>query len=177
MKTRLASTIGDKKALEIYFKLIEYTLAQTKEVNSVKNIFYSSFIQDNYSADFFYLQEGVDLGEKMMNAFEKCFNHGAEKVIIIGTDCAEIKSTTFDAAFEKLNEKDVVIGPAKDGGYYLLGMKKMHSNLFQNMNWSTDEVYQSTINKLDKQNVSYHSLPILTDIDNEEDLMTLPKDF
>ena len=173
-KTRLASTIGDEKALEIYKILLNYTADFCKKVNAQKHVYYSDYInyEDCWENNTFqkFLQTNGDLGEKMNDAFEKTFNQGYKKVIIIGTDCAEINQLDINKAFEQLTNHEVVIGPAMDGGYYLLGMNDHIPKLFTNKNWSTPTLLQETISTLEELNISFDLLPEKSDIDNEEDL-------
>ena len=109
----------------------------------------------------------------MKNAFEASFAQGYKKVCIIGSDCYELDTHILEEAFAQLDRKEVVIGPAKDGGYYLLGMRKMHMHLFENKKWSTSSVLSDTLNDLKEANLSFYLLPELTDIDEEKDLITL----
>lgn len=171
VKTRLAETIGDQKALEIYQFLLGLTHSVVDITPFHKVIYYSDFIpkevkKGNYS---FGLQEDGDLGNKMSHSFLETFEKGFEKVLIIGTDCPEITPELLHEAFEVLEENDAVIGPALDGGYYLLGMKSYHPELFLNMKWSTSSVYEETIKKLLGSDISYGVLHVLNDIDTEED--------
>ena len=107
----------------------------------------------------------------MKNAFEKVFSAGSQKVIIVGTDIPDLSKEVIIKAFELLDSNDVVIGPAKDGGYYLLGMKKMHTKLFDKIEYSTSSVLSETLLKIKELNLTYHLLPELRDIDTEEDLL------
>lgn len=171
VKTRLAETIGDEKALEIYRYLLGLTHSMVDLTSYHKIIYYSEFIPDdnskgNYS---FELQAEGDLGNKMSVSFLESFEKGFEKIIIIGTDCPEISPELLHQAFDVLDEKDAVIGPASDGGYYLLGMKSYHPELFQNMIWSTESVYDKTIEKFKESDLSYGVLEVLNDIDTEDD--------
>jgi len=118
-------------------------------------------------------QHGNSLGERMNNAFNNVFEKKYSKAIIIGTDCPALTEKVINDAFEKLNNYDVVIGPANDGGYYLLGMKKLHQQLFKNINWSTETVFDATINICNNLNLSYCLLPVLNDVDEEKDLQHL----
>jgi rSAM/selenodomain-associated transferase 1 len=116
------------------------------------------------------VQQGPTLGEKMQEAFEKMFTAGYKRVCIIGSDCYELTTTIIDNAFTALEKNDAVIGPAADGGYYLLGLGKMIPAVFGNKEWSTDTVYQSTIADFKNAGCSYEILPILNDVDNIEDV-------
>lgn len=173
VKTRLAATLGKDKALAIYLELLAHTSSITRSVTCDRFIFYADGItkKDVWDDQTFFKQEqyGVELGERMSNAFNTIFKLGYKRVIIIGTDCFELTSQLIDHAFVNLKEHSVVIGPSFDGGYYLLGMNQLHSALFIGKEWSTDTVYASTIHDLSNQQISYHQLPTLSDIDTEAD--------
>lgn len=174
VKTRLAATVGNERALEIYIRLLDYTAEVCRSVHSDKAVFYADFIEevDEFDIPVFqkYLQRGEDLGEKMKNAFVKSFAKGYEKVIVIGSDCFEINSKIIEMAFDSLNDHDIVAGPAKDGGYYLLGMKRLYSAFFENKIWSTSNVFLDTLLDIKQLNLTYYTLPVLNDIDEESDL-------
>lgn len=173
VKTRLAATVGDEKALSVYRELLQHTCDVSAQVDANKLVFYSDFInnkdlwdQPNYIKK---LQKEGDLGTRMSDAFENTLKENT-KVIIIGTDCKELTPDILSQAFNTLNYVDVVIGPAFDGGYYLIGMKTMEESLFQGIDWSTSSVLEQTVNKLNRQKLSYVLLKTLSDIDTEEDL-------
>lgn len=173
VKTRLAKSIGDEKALEIYKHLLDITRNAAEGVDCTRHLFYSDEIDsDNWSLDKFnkHLQSGDGLGEKMKNAFHHILTLGAKRVIIIGSDCPGLTSKIIEEAFEALLEKDVCIGPAKDGGYYLLGMKTLHNPLFEDKQWSTDSVFEDTIVDLMENRLTYGRLPQLSDVDTIYDL-------
>jgi len=171
-KTRLAATIGDESALEIYKYLLQHTAKLSEKVKADKYVFYSESIkrEDIWDATIFNkkLQQGNDLGERMENAFTELFELGYEKVIIIGSDLLDLSSDDVNEAFDFLNENDAVIGPAKDGGYYLLGMKNMHSKVFKNKEWGTSTVLENTLSDLKDSTISM--LKELNDIDTFEDM-------
>ena len=176
VKTRLGASIGDDHAFEIYKKLLQYTKAVVQNVDADKIVYYSDEVElaDMWDVGFLKAkQQGADLGEKMMNAFKDVFQNGYTSVVIIGTDCPSLNQQIIHTAFEDLNQKDIVIGPAYDGGYYLLGMKLLHENLFQNIAWSTKTVFETTIAICNQFNLSYSVLPLLHDIDEEKDLVHL----
>ena len=174
VKTRLAATVGDETALEVYKELLNYTQKITLLIDADKFLFYADFLQreDEWPNDRFikHLQKGNDLGERMYTAFEDTFLNKYQKVIIIGSDCLDLSASVIEDAYKFLNESDVVIGPAKDGGYYLLGMKNPHSCLFKNIAWSTSQVLKQTVSICRSQHLNYSLLPTLTDIDVENDL-------
>lgn len=179
-KTRLAATIGDEKALNFYRNILKRTKEVAKKVNANKAIYYSSFIDKNdlwSDEPSFYksLQnENPDLGIKMQSAFEEAFQDGYDSVCIIGSDCYALDEKVIEKAFKSLENKDAVLGPSNDGGYYLLGMKQLHNQLFVNKEWSTESVASDTINDFRNLKLSFDLLDELTDIDNEEDLRSIP---
>lgn len=174
VKTRLAKTVGDEKALEIYRKLLGYTLDQVQPLKVTKEVCYSRFIKENdlwseggYSKE---LQKGDGLGERMSEAFRRSFEEeGIGKVVIIGSDCAELTTDIIQEAFSRLGDHDVVIGPADDGGYYLLGMSKFIPELFTDISWSTGAVLKQTLKKADMENATCFKLQELHDVDIEAD--------
>ncbi len=174
VKTRLAKTIGDKKALYIYRALLHYTSMVSAKVNALRKVYYSSFIvsNDEFESDLFEkrLQASGNLGDKMYEGVKEAFGEKAKKVIVIGSDCYEINETIIQEAFNALSNHDYVLGPANDGGYYLIGMKKRNKEVFENVVWSTENVLLDTILNIKKQNKTYYLLPTLTDVDEEKDL-------
>ncbi len=177
VKTRLAATIGDEKALEIYKLLLRYTRDLTQRFPVSKTVYYSDYIDnDDIWSNSVYkksLQKGADLGERMKNAFIDCFDSGYEQVCIIGSDCYQLTAGVLNDAFENLNTTDVTIGPSTDGGYYLLGMNKPHTALFEGIAWSTQDVLAQTLSVLEEQRLQVSFLPLLTDVDEEKDLKTV----
>jgi rSAM/selenodomain-associated transferase 1 len=174
VKTRLAAVIGNEAALCIYKMLLQHTCAVAQQTDAWKAVFYAGekVKNDLWSGPDVskYLQPETDLGSRMKTAFETVFADGACRVVIIGSDCPSLTADHLAQAFVALENNDVVIGPAADGGYYLLGMKKLQADLFQNIPWSTDRVYAETIAVLQQHNLRYHTLETLTDVDEEKDL-------
>ena len=175
VKTRLAKTLGNEKALSIYEKLLQKTYVETKDIKLDKRIYYSSTIDNNvlWSNDLFKkeLQVGNSLGNRMSNAIKSSFEH-YDKVVIIGSDCYHLSKTHILTALEKLEDPSisVVIGPANDGGYYLLAMNEFIPSLFENKSWSQESLMTETKETLEGLKLKYLLLEELTDIDTEEDL-------
>lgn len=171
-KTRLAASIGDEAALQVYSYLLQHTATIAQQVKADRYVFYSENIIENdiWNNEKFRkkLQQGADLGERMHNAFTELFISGYEKVVIIGSDLLDLNDDIITTAFGTLNTFDVSIGPATDGGYYLLGLKKMHSEIFKNKDWGTSSVLSETLKDLKNSNV--HLLKELNDIDTFEDM-------
>lgn len=174
VKTRLAASIGNTAAMKVYERLLQHTCNISKNVVATKIVFYSDFIdrKDTWNPVEFEkkIQSRGALGERMLRAFDQTFKKGIQRVIIIGTDCPGISESILNNAFEALNMVDVVIGPADDGGYYLLGMKEVHKYLFEEISWSTSLVLEQTIDRCQKQHLKYQLLDVLADVDEEKDL-------
>jgi rSAM/selenodomain-associated transferase 1 len=174
VKTRLAKDIGDERALEIYLQLLQHTLEITRGLSFRKFIYYADEVSDydlwsvpGYTKR---KQNGNDLGERMLNSFKELFDQGFTRIIIIGSDCLQLKSETLEEAVALLESNAAVIGPASDGGYYLLGLTKFYPDLFINKPWSTDQVFEKTIKDLINQGISYALLEEFSDIDDVTDL-------
>jgi hypothetical protein len=172
VKTRLATTVGDKVALEIYIELMRHTAEVTHKVSADKKVFYSEKIEQhdvwtemNFSKA---LQTKGTLGQRMENAFRTAFEKGYKKVLIVGSDLYSLKTSHIEKALHQLDKKEIVIGPAQDGGYYLLGLKKKLPALFCNKSWGTSTVLKETLNDLKLKSIFL--MEPLNDIDNFEDL-------
>lgn len=172
VKTRLAKTVGDQNALEIYKLLLKHTMEITKSLKVDKYVFYSENIykDDIWKPEIFRkkLQSGNDLGERMNNAFSEIFSMGYEMASIIGSDMFDLQPQDLETAFDILENHRYVIGPAKDGGYYLLGMKEPNPKIFQDKKWSSETVLSDTLNDLTLED--YILLKERNDIDHYEDL-------
>jgi len=172
VKTRLASTLGDEKALEIYQALLGHTRNVATSVDAGRYLYYSSFIEkkDDWSNKDFIkkLQPEGDLGQRLTTAFKEVFKRN-EKVVVVGSDCAQLTPDIVNRAFEKLEEYPFVIGPTLDGGYYLLGMKNFEPSVFENIEWSTESVFSATLKKIQALHCDCYLLEELSDIDYEED--------
>jgi len=172
VKTRIAKTAGEEKALAIYISLMEHTHQIALSVNCSRHLFYSQRIQqeDNWSSKNFkkLVQAEGNLGHKMATAFKTAFQQH-QKVVIIGSDCASLTPAIVEEAFKQLDNHDFVVGPTFDGGYYLLGMSSYQSSVFEDIEWSTESVFPRTIENIDGLEASYFLMPILSDIDYEED--------
>ena len=172
VKTRLAKTIGEASALAIYIKLLEHTESVLRNIDSDKAVYYSVKIRENdlWDSNIYqkHQQFGDDLGIRMQNAFKAGFDTGYNKIVIVGSDLHDLQPKHITQAFEALDKNDVTIGPAEDGGYYLLGMKTLHKDVFENKNWGTETVFDDTIKNL--KNESVFLLEQLNDVDTYEDI-------
>jgi rSAM/selenodomain-associated transferase 1 len=174
VKTRIAETAGDDTALKVYNQLLKHTAAVAKVVDADKFVFYSNYpeLNDVWDNTVYhkYVQQGPSLGEKMQQAFKKMFTAGYKRVCIIGSDCYELTAMTIQNAFTALEKNDAVIGPAADGGYYLLGLIKLIPAVFNNKEWSTATVCAATITDFRNAGCTYELLPVLNDVDRWEDV-------
>ncbi|WP_405379024.1 TIGR04282 family arsenosugar biosynthesis glycosyltransferase [Nonlabens sp. Asnod3-A02] len=175
-KRRLAATVGDQVAFDIYKFLLAHTREITGNLNATKQVWYSERVHENDAWDNKvydkYVQDGEDLGVRMENAFQEAFkNH--DHVIIIGSDMHDMSQADLDHAFKQLKTNDAVIGPAEDGGYYLLGFtKKLIDGVFEDKEWGTETVLEKTLNNL--KNVNYAMLEERNDVDYYEDIKDIP---
>ncbi len=171
VKTRLAKTIGDEKALAVYKQLLDLTEGCIKKVLAEKRVYFSEEIEEeNWTCSSKYAQEGNDLGERMFKAFDHGFSQGYEKIVLIGSDLPEISPAVIQNGFDLLGNNDLVFGPAVDGGYYLVGMKKPQKFVFENKPWSLPELLDTTLTELKEKGISFSLLKTLNDIDTFDDL-------
>ena len=171
VKTRLAATTGDDVALEIYKELISITLGQVTDLDVPTYLFYEGGLpapEKRLSVFTYMLQSPGDLGRKMADALSFVLNRH-QKAIIIGSDCPYLSEAILREGVSALAETDIVIGPALDGGYYLLGCKKVHPALFEGINWSTASVLDQTKSQIKKESLTCTYLSPLADIDTEDD--------
>jgi rSAM/selenodomain-associated transferase 1 len=179
VKTRLASGMGELRALEIYKHLIQLTYSALEDVPVPVWTYFSDYIPESThpSVEKSLVQEGQDLGERMANAFARSFESGMEKVVLIGTDCPTLQSNHLNEAFEALNYSDLVVGPATDGGYYLIGMNRRADYLFEGITWSTSQVLSETLNVASQHGLTTTLLHELDDIDTQEDWQRYSSQF
>lgn len=169
-KTRLAEDVGNEMALKMYHVLCDWTREQALELEDTdRYLYYSSEITepDAWPATAFHkrLQHPGDLGERMLEGFRAAFAAGHRRVVIIGSDCPGITSEYLSAAFAALENDDIVVGPALDGGYTLLGMRELLPSLFTDVAWSTDAVLPTTLARAGAAGKTVHQLQPLSDVD------------
>ncbi len=178
VKTRLAKDIGEEKATQVYRLLQNHTREVALEAGRYNALFYGKEIddEDEWSEEQFdkLVQRKGDLGIKMANAFYQMIKDGFESMVLIGSDCYDITADHIDEAFKALEENDVVIGPAEDGGYYLIGMKDFHPKLFADKTWSSEEVFSDTMTTIESLGLAVAELETLSDIDYLKDLERYP---
>lgn len=171
-KTRLAAEVGNQAALEIYGFLLRHTRAITLGLPMEKWVLYSEQIweEDIWDPAIYQkkLQRGDDLGQRMENAFREGFRAGFGNIVIIGSDLHDLSQGDLETAFSLLEAHDHVLGPAQDGGYYLLGMKVLDQKVFRDKAWSSDTVLADTL--VDLQGKKVALLPERNDVDHYKDI-------
>ena len=172
VKTRLAKSIGDQAAFEVYKYLVEITERETQQLSEIDlHIYFSDAIIDSkWENAQKYVQEGDDLGLRMKNAFNRGFSMGYTSIVGVGSDLPDLNREIILQAFDSLKKNEVVFGPATDGGYYLLGMKQLFEPIFMNKPWSTDKLLNITIQDLNNEGINPFLLKELNDVDTLEDL-------
>ena len=181
-KTRLIPVLGKAGAANLHRLMAQKAIARALSLQNSRRlsveIHYTGgsqqLMQDWLGTDIIYQnQMDGDLGAKMTAAFQQSFNSGVDKAAIIGTDCPTLKAEIMAQAFDKLSQHDLVLGPAKDGGYYLIGLCRAIPELFNGINWGTSEVFAATRAIAQNLNLNIAYLPTLADIDLPEDLLGL----
>lgn len=178
-KTRLSAVLGNAGAAEMQKKLTMLTLLHVRRLRHTRPvavaICYAGGTREQITqwlgSDFVYRDQGNgDLGQRMQCAFDGAFREGYRRVVVIGTDCPDLCVSHLKQAFESLRCKDLVLGPATDGGYYLIGLRRPEESLFTHMPWGSASVLQKTLNIAQQKNLSIDLLETLRDIDRPEDL-------
>ena len=174
VKTRLGRSIGSEKACEAYRILVERVLQNVSSIPAVE----LRFTPDDAGAEVDGWQrdgwtrtaqgEG-DLGARLQRAFHDGFAAGAERVVIIGSDCPETRAADVRRAWKELQTHDVVVGPATDGGYWLIGLRAPQPQLFEGIAWSSDQVLAQTLQRARQLGLRIQLLRILSDVDTAED--------
>ena len=181
-KTRLIPVLGIEGAAQLHRQLALGAIAQAKQLQNTRQLSVEVYftggsqqlMQTWLGTDLVYEIQGTgDLGAKMAIAFQMSFNSSVEKVVIIGTDCPDLNSQVMALAFDKLDNHNLVLGPALDGGYYLIGLRQFIPELFRSINWGTAEVLAQTVAIAQNLNLAVAYLPPLADIDRPEDLSIL----
>ena len=183
VKTRLGLKIGNKNVAELYKIFVALTFDLVKNFENTEiYIAYSpkdrrAEILDMLPKSFKHFpQEGEDLGQRMLAAFETCFRLGTKKVIILGSDSPTLPLKFIEEAITQLEDNDLVLGPCEDGGYYLIGLKKIYAGLFKNVQWSSSTVLVTTIQRACEMKIKYSLLPVWYDVDDIKFLLRSAED-
>lgn len=182
VKTRLAKEIGASAACAAYKKLVGLLIGNLRALPAVE----LRFSPDDASAEIqpwshggwmLHPQGPGDLGEKLKRAFAESFDTGAQRVVIIGSDCPAVTAPDIELAWESLSTNDVVLGPATDGGYWLIGLRRKTPALFDNVPWSTPTVLATTMRRIEEEHLSVKLLRELRDIDERADWERFQNEF
>ena len=179
VKTRIAGTLGDERAAELYRHLVADMLGVLAGVDAPLFLCYipagakkrlARWLGQGYR---YVPQRGGDLGERMSNSFMYAFSRGYGRAVLIGSDIPELSVPIVRRALEALTANDAVLGPATDGGYYLIGFRRegFRPEVFAGMQWGSDRVLADTLKVLQHSGTSCALFPALDDVDTMEDLM------
>jgi len=174
VKTRLARSIGEADALGAYELILKTLLERLSSLRDVEIWFdppgADSLVRPLLRPGWdLFPQSGSDLGCRLSGALENCFARGASRVLVIGSDCPYLNENDITLAWQSLNENDLVLGPALDGGYWLIGMKRLHQELFMGIPWSSGTVLEETLKRATNCGLSVLTLRELSDVDTVED--------
>jgi rSAM/selenodomain-associated transferase 1 len=183
-KTRLIPALGAAGAATLQRQMTEFTLKQAEKLAQQKQDGLNSLsveirfaggdrslMQDWLGSSWSYQPQATgDLGERMQLAFQSAFEMGSQRVVTIGIDCPELDSATLAQAFQALQNHDLVLGPATDGGYYLIGLRSLIPKLFNGIDWGTNQVFRQTMAIAEGEGLAIATLAPLTDVDRPEDL-------
>jgi len=179
-KTRLIPELGAEGAAALAEELAKRALGVAETVSAEGGIDISVWFTgcdedrarllapDGFT---YYVQQGADLGDRMKAAFEATFNRGYDLVALVGTDCPELNEVIIAEAFDVLADADVAIGPATDGGYYLIALRAPEPDLFRGIDWGSASVLETTVNAASDLGLAVEALPVLWDVDRPEDLV------
>ncbi len=176
VKTRLAAGIGAPAALRVYVRLAEHALAQARASGAAVRVHFTpadagEAVRAWLGPGAEYLPQAAgDLGERMRGAFDAAFAAGFRRVVIIGSDLPGLSAALLGRAFALLDGREAVLGPARDGGYYLLGLRRPVSGVFGGIAWSTGEVFAATVARLREAGIEPALLEALADLDEAADL-------
>jgi len=178
-KTRLIPALGEEGAAKLQRQMTENTLAKAKKLQE----YHAMSIEVHFAGGnqklmrawlgnevSYCRQNEGDLGERMASAFERLFAVGMTGVVIVGIDCPDLDIQIMAEAFQLLETHDLVLGPAQDGGYYLIGLQRLIPELFVGIDWGTAQVRQQTTEIAENLGLAIAFVPMLYDIDRPEDL-------
>ncbi len=180
VKTRLQPQISGEESARLYsafLKDIDKRFTENDKFDcwyaiSPKN-FDKRILNEFINLSSYFLQSGEDLGEQMVNAFQHLFEKKYEQIVLIGSDIPTLTVDSILGAFKLLQSNECVLGPGYDGGYYLIGLKQAYPSLFENIPWSTSDVFEKTMTIIDQNNITVYTLPRQRDIDTFAELTEL----
>ena len=174
VKSRLAAHCGESAALELYKKMLDIVIQNMQEGHSELKVFYTGC--DERTAKKWLgtieseQQSEGDLGERLQSAVERGFKKDSQPIVLIGADCPDIDKSLIDQVEHEIKSVDLVLGPATDGGYYLLALKEANAEIFTDIDWGTEKVLDQTLYACKREKLSVHLLEEKADYDLWEDL-------
>lgn len=176
VKTRIAAELGDEDALSAYRRLAELVIGAVQQAGTYSvTVSYTPDGGGRTMGEWLgpsvglRPQGGGDLGTRMAAAIAHAMQLGAQGVVVIGTDCPDVTGSVIEHAFDRLTTADVVLGPASDGGYYLIGMTRLHLPLFERVPWSSERTLRVTLERARAIGLSVALLEERRDIDTADD--------
>jgi uncharacterized protein len=181
-KTRLIPALGEEGAAQLHRRMAEHMVQQARLLSCTIEVWYvggtEELMQDWLGEGLLYREQPVgDLGDRMCGAFRSAFDQGYQSVMIVGTDCPGLTTDFLAQGFAALQNQVVIIGPAIDGGYYLIGLQRLVPELFQGVAWSTSSVFSETLAIAQQLQLPTYLLPPLSDIDLPDDLQYLDPEW
>ncbi len=179
VKTRLARSVGDRLARDVYLVLLQHLVDRFKEFGDLRTVVFSPPEAQRQFREFlpdaWHVQQQVngDLGHRLQAFLTDQLKTRDSIMIVIGSDTPDLPTSYLDRAVDMLCQYPVVLGPSQDGGYYLIGMNRLVPNLFDGIAWSTNKVLQQTMDRLHQQCCPFGLLPTLNDVDDLADLRAL----
>lgn len=177
VKTRLIPALGANGARRLHRRMTEHTLQRLDCFSGIEVCYDGGGerrMREWLGNKFNYSPQGEgDLGKRLLRAFSRGFKQGEDKIVAVGTDCPSFTAFHVQEALQLQGRYDLVLGPAVDGGYYLICLGALHEELFENISWGTGHVLRETLKKADSLNLKTILLQELADVDRPEDLAML----
>lgn len=183
VKTRLQPFLSAEQCGELAKCFLRDTVSKAKSLSNKLIIAYTSVEKRGVlltilpNEQIFIEQKGVNLGDKMFHAFEFAFSQNSDAVVMIGTDSPTFPARFITQAFEMLSKTDAVLGETADGGFYLIGLRKLKKEIFELVEWSSPKTFEQTALNIENLNLKLSLLPNWYDVDTPDDLKRLKKDL
>jgi rSAM/selenodomain-associated transferase 1 len=183
VKTRLQPLLSPKECAELAVAFLRDTVNKARVVCNKTIVAFSPFdkqseLEKILKSEYFYVaQKGVNLGEKIFNAFRFAFENNSDSVVMIGTDSPTFPADFIESAFDNLKSADAVLGKTADGGFYLIGLRRLQKEIFENVEWSTAKTFEQIKQNITHLNYKLQEIPSWYDIDEPEDLKRLYAEF
>lgn len=183
VKTRLIPALGSQKAAKLQRILTAESIRQASQLaagrGTAVEVFYCggdrSGMERMFKTSFSFRQQvGETLGQRLARAFKEGFDRGMSRIVIIGTDCPQLDAEIMESGLRGLDRSDIVIGPAPDGGFYLIGMRCPDETIFSGIDWGSEFAFSQLVSNVEQRSLSLETMGYLADIDEPGDLAALP---